>query len=721
MLQTTTEHSPFGNVHCPQCDTILPPQAIFCGSCGERVSKEKKGPSLTQDGADATSRYRITSLVRHRPYVKLFFSVDNQQQRMVVIRDIDISSLNEEAQAKASEVTEREYDLLRQQRITHVMAVIDLQESQNHLLTITGQPLPGNTSVGTEGQKDTDKRLRTLQDFLQSSTGLLDQQLVFSWVSRLCQSLENLHQHQIVIGDLDPYAILLESDDHSGSPIYRGGPWLAVSWLPPQLRSLLPRMASEQKEISSAIVQATSFSAPEVLLGKVEPVSDVYSLGAILYLLLTGTQPDGLMQRTQQRLRSPHELNPRISGSVNEIVMQALSLEPSERFQSVKALAEALSSRHSSQEFKAHPTPHLPVQNGYHDLQRDQVANIDTINIMPLGSFKNEPSARVLWKTTTDSKHPFPPPDPSALPAERPLSVEGTLESQPAARSMPPEQHDSGLSLNNDEPGQDNSWRTGTSLVQHLSKRISGMLPTIPHLPKQITGMVSPTQPASQTQVEQSQVRMWASPVPRASFLIPNQEATKVSAPTDGTNPVESNASLLKHIQRVLLGERQQTTTAATIENPLRIQPDQRFNIRIRLTGRDEPDPGILPRGRVSDPTRPHSRLYGTMEGIQSSGLGTRVHDDLVYVEVRSAIHENYAYIVQQAAVKIPAQGYVVDIIIPMQPFSRKSNGRRERLHVFFFDELRRPLYERPFVLEILVSYLVQPGREGHHVLPIPQ
>jgi len=713
MLQTTTEHSPFGNMHCPRCDAILPPHAIFCGSCGERVGKEKKVPSPTQDDADATSRYSITSLVRHRPYVKLFFAVDNQQQRMVVIRNIDISSLNEEAQAKASESTQREYDLLRQLGIAHVMPVIDLQESQSHLLTITGRLLLDSTSVGAGGQKDTDKRLRTLQDFLQSSIGLLDQQLALSWISHLCQSLESLHQHQIVIGDLDPYAILLDGDDHHSQP------WLAVSWLPPQLRRLLPRIASEQKEISSAIVLATSFSAPEVLLGKVEPVSDVYSLGAILYLLLTGTQPDELMQRTQQRLRSPHELNPRISGSVNEIVMQALSLEPSERFQSVKELAEALSSRHSSQELKAYPIPQLPVQNGNHALPRDQVADMDTINIMPLSSFKNEPSARVLWETTTVPMRPLPSPDTSAIPAERPLLVEGTLEPQPAARSIPPTQNESRLPLSYDESGQDGGWRTGTSLVRHLTQQFSGMLPAIPHLPKQISGMLSPTQQASQMQVEQPQARMWASPVPQAGFLIPKQD--KISTPTDGINPVESNASLLKHIQRVLVGERLQTTTAATIENPLRVQPDQGFSIRIRLMGRDEPDPGTLPRGRVSDPSRPHSRLYGTMEGIQPSGLGARVHDELVYVEVRSAIHEHYAYIVQQAAVKIPAQGYVADIVIPMQPFSRKSNGRRERLHVFFFDDMRRPLYERPFVLEILVSYLVQPGREGHHVLPIPQ
>ena len=161
MLQTTTEHNPFGNVHCPGCDAILPPHAIFCGSCGERVGEEKKGPSPTQDGADATSRYSITSLVRHRPYVKLFFAVDNQQQRMVVIRNIDISSLNEEAQAKASELTQREYDLLRQLGIAHVMPVIDLQESQSHLLTITGRPLLDNTSVRAGGQRNTDTLAHT--------------------------------------------------------------------------------------------------------------------------------------------------------------------------------------------------------------------------------------------------------------------------------------------------------------------------------------------------------------------------------------------------------------------------------------------------------------------------------------------------------------------------------------------------------------------------------
>src|SRR6266436_2246280 len=298
MLQTTTEHSPSGNIHCSCCNAALPPHAIFCSSCGERVGKEKKNASPAQDGINGASRYRITSLVRQRPYVKLFFATDKQQQRTVVVRNIDSSILDDEAQARASVSVQNEYDLLRRQGIAHVMPVLDLQKSRNHLLTITGQPLP---LQGTATKKDMSTRLRTLQDVVQSSTGLPSQQVAVAWISRLCLSVESLHTQRIIIGDLDPQAILVSGDD------YQGQPWLMVSWLPPQLRTLFPQITSGQGGAGSTL--ATSFSAPEVASGHVEPASDVYSLGGILYLLLTGSAPGEPMQQTQQRLRSPREVN----------------------------------------------------------------------------------------------------------------------------------------------------------------------------------------------------------------------------------------------------------------------------------------------------------------------------------------------------------------------------------------------------------------------------
>jgi hypothetical protein len=75
---------------------------------------------------------------------------------------------------------------------------------------------------------------------------------------------------------------------------------------------------------------------------------------------------------------------------------------------------------------------------------------------------------------------------------------------------------------------------------------------------------------------------------------------------------------------------------------------------------------------------------------------------------------------VQQADVAIPASGYAAEVTVPMHPLSAGPSSRRERLHVFFMDKERNPLYEKPFVIELFVSPLVQLGHEGHSVLSIP-
>jgi hypothetical protein len=89
-------------------------------------------------------------------------------------------------------------------------------------------------------------------------------------------------------------------------------------------------------------------------------------------------------------------------------------------------------------------------------------------------------------------------------------------------------------------------------------------------------------------------------------------------------------------------------------------------------------------------------------------------------IEVRSALYQSYAYIVQQALVTVPADGYVAEVMIPMRPLANGPSGRRDRLHIFFLNEQRQPLYDKPFVVELFISHLVQPGREGHNVLTLP-
>jgi hypothetical protein len=160
----------------------------------------------------------------------------------------------------------------------------------------------------------------------------------------------------------------------------------------------------------------------------------------------------------------------------------------------------------------------------------------------------------------------------------------------------------------------------------------------------------------------------------------------------------DKDASFLQRVQRFILGEQKHTTMAAAlIETPMRIQPTQSYAIRIQIIGRDQ----------LTDET-------------QTGGLSALADGDIVHIEVRLALYQNYAYMVQQADVAIPASGYAAEVTVPMHPLSSGPSSRRERLHIFFMDQERNPLYEKPFVIELFVSPLVQLGHEGHNVLSIP-
>ncbi|MEO8953320.1 MAG: hypothetical protein ABI396_05890 [Ktedonobacteraceae bacterium] len=137
----------------------------------------KPTASLLQADTDITARYRITSRVRRRPHTNLFFAIDTQQSRPVAIRDIDITSLDNDGRIRACEIVQQEYDLLRRERIATILPVIDMRHFEGHLSVISGWPL--NTI-------ENNVHLHTLQDALQSGVGLPNMQMSLSWIEQLC-------------------------------------------------------------------------------------------------------------------------------------------------------------------------------------------------------------------------------------------------------------------------------------------------------------------------------------------------------------------------------------------------------------------------------------------------------------------------------------------------------------------------------------------------------
>ena len=98
------------------------------------------------------------------------------------------------------------------------------------------------------------------------------------------------------------------------------------------------------------VIGSPKYMAPEQILGKkVDERADVYSLGVMLYEMLTGSPPyhrgdhmSVMYQHVQGRARPPAEVNPEIPAELSDAVMKTMSVDKGKRFQSMQELKLAL-------------------------------------------------------------------------------------------------------------------------------------------------------------------------------------------------------------------------------------------------------------------------------------------------------------------------------------------------------------------------------------------
>ena len=156
-------------------------------------------------------------------------------------------------------------------------------------------------------------------------------------VASVARAVEHLHQQGIVHRDLKPSNILL---DESGQPYVTDFGLAKVFG------------AGSQTTASGVIAGTPSYMAPEQAAGRndqVGPACDVYSLGTLLYELLTGRPPfreespfDTLVQVLQREPALPRRLNPKIPRELELICLKCLEKSPAERYGSAAALADDL-------------------------------------------------------------------------------------------------------------------------------------------------------------------------------------------------------------------------------------------------------------------------------------------------------------------------------------------------------------------------------------------
>ena len=154
---------------------------------------------------------------------------------------------------------------------------------------------------------------------------------------KLALAVHVAHQHGIVHRDLKPANILLAAD---------GTVKIADFGLAKHLGS------DSGYTLSGVALGTPSYMAPEQAAGHthlVAPATDVYSLGAILYEMLTGRPPfrgathlETLEQVRLFDLVRPAHLQPRLPRDLETICLKALANEPAQRYQTAEALADDL-------------------------------------------------------------------------------------------------------------------------------------------------------------------------------------------------------------------------------------------------------------------------------------------------------------------------------------------------------------------------------------------
>lgn len=151
----------------------------------------------------------------------------------------------------------------------------------------------------------------------------LPEKSALMYIQQVSSSLAEIHDNGLLHRDIKPSNILVREDVDEAILIDFG----------------IAREFTPEKMQTHTVALTDFYSAPEQYEPRTvrSPSSDIYSLAATLYKILTNKEPEGAISRIQRCvLKNPKQINPNISDVVEAAILKGLELAACDRPQTVK-------------------------------------------------------------------------------------------------------------------------------------------------------------------------------------------------------------------------------------------------------------------------------------------------------------------------------------------------------------------------------------------------
>lgn len=312
-------------MQCPKCKTDNPDESVFCAKCGTQIkeTEEKSLPTQTIEapreelttGSKFAGRYQIIEELGQGGMGKVYKVLDKETNEKVALKLIkpEISS-----DKKTIERFRNELTTARKIGHRNVCRMYDLNREEGSYY-ITMEYVSGED----------------LKSFIRRS-GQLAVGTTIRIAKQVCEGLIEAHRLGVVHRDLKPSNIMI--DKEGSARIMDFG----------IARSL------KEKGITGAgvMIGTPEYMSPEQVEGKeVDQRSDIYSLGVILYEMVTGKVPfEGdtaltiAVKHKTEEPKNPKEFNSQLSNDLSRVILRCLEKDKEKRYQSAGEVLSELES-----------------------------------------------------------------------------------------------------------------------------------------------------------------------------------------------------------------------------------------------------------------------------------------------------------------------------------------------------------------------------------------